>query len=236
MKNKVILFDLDGTLLPMNQDLFVKYYFGALAKKLAPYGYEPEKLVGAIMKGIEAMVKNNGLTTNEEVFWNKFEDVYKKDARKDEVMFSDFYINEFVAAKSACDFNEKAQEVINILKGKGYRLILATNPIFPAIATKQRIKWAGLNEDDFELVTTYENSSFCKPNLKYYLEICSKINVNPSDCVMVGNDVNEDMIAEELGMKVFLLKDCLLNKNNKDINLYPNGSFDELIEFINKEL
>ena len=50
---------------------------------------------------------------------------------------------------------------------------------------------------------------------------------------MVGNDVAEDMVARELGMKTFLLTDCLINRGNEDISVYPNGSFDELIEFIN---
>mgnify|MGYP000081149430 CR=1 FL=1 len=47
---KTILFDLDGTLLPMDQDAFVKYYMGLLAQKMAPHGYEPEKLVEAVWK------------------------------------------------------------------------------------------------------------------------------------------------------------------------------------------
>ena len=51
---------------------------------------------------------------------------------------------------------------------------------------------------------------------------------------MVGNDVNEDMVAEKLGMKVFLLTDCIINKDNKDISVYPNGGFDQLKEFIEK--
>ena len=49
---------------------------------------------------------------------------------------------------------------------------------------------------------------------------------------MVGNDVNEDMVARELGMKVFLLTDCILNKDNKDISQYPCGSFPELLDYI----
>ena len=35
MNIKAVLFDLDGTLLPMDQDIFVKSYFGLLAKKLS---------------------------------------------------------------------------------------------------------------------------------------------------------------------------------------------------------
>ena len=49
---------------------------------------------------------------------------------------------------------------------------------------------------------------------------------------MVGNDVGEDMIAQQLGMKVFLLTDCIINKEEKDIAKYPQGSFEELKEYI----
>jgi len=31
----------------------------------------------------------------------------------------------------------------------GFRVALATNPIFPAIATEKRIRWAGLTPEDF---------------------------------------------------------------------------------------
>jgi len=66
----------------------------------------------------------------------------------------------------------------------------------------------------------------CRP------EVLERLCVRPEDCVMVGNDVSEDMIARELGMKVFLLTDSLINKENKDISDYPHGSFEDLMTFI----
>lgn len=76
MSIKAVLFDLDGTLLPMDQDIFVKAYFGALCKKLAPLGYEPKRVVDTIWRGTEAMVKNDGSCLNREVFWNVFLKAY----------------------------------------------------------------------------------------------------------------------------------------------------------------
>ena len=111
----------------------------------------------------------------------------------------------------------------------GLRTALATNPIFPAIATESRIRWAGLSPADFELYTTYENIGFCKPNPAYYQEILKRMDLSPEECLMVGNDVTEDMIAARLGMQVFLLTDCLINKDEKDISVYPNGGFDQLL-------
>ena len=227
-----VLFDLDGTLLPMDQDVFVKTYFGLLAKRLAPLGYEPTELIKAIWAGTKAMINNVGEKTNEEVFWDDFASRYGEEARKDLPEFDAFYREDFDKVKEVCGFNSKARKVIEFLKQKEIRVVLATNPIFPAIATEKRIGWAGLVTEDFELYTTYENSKYCKPNLEYYKEIVNKLDVKPEECLMVGNDVGDDMVAEKIGMKVFLLTDCLINKTDADVSEYPNGNFDDLIEYI----
>jgi FMN phosphatase YigB (HAD superfamily) len=232
MSVKVVLFDLDGTLLPMDQEDFIKAYFGGLAKMLAGIGYDPEKLVNAIWACTGAMIKNNGEGTNEETFWRNFEGFFGEKVREDEPYFEEFYHTDFQKVADVCGFAPQAAEVIGALQKAGIRRALATNPLFPAIATHSRIRWAGMQPEDFELVTTYENSSYCKPNLKYYEEVLAKIGVAPEECLMVGNDVGEDMITERLGMKVFLLTDCLINKDNVDISKYPNGSFGELMLYL----
>ncbi len=229
---KVILFDFDGTLLPMEQDEFVKAYFGGLSKKAASFGYEPSELIKTIWAGTAAMVKNNGSKLNEKVFWDLFESKYGKEALSDKVIFDEFYENEFQKVKDACGFNPEVKALIENIKAKGYRIVLATNPIFPEVATKSRIAWAGLNASDFELITTYENSSHCKPNLDYYEDIIKALDVLPEECIMVGNDVEEDMVAKAVGMEVFLITDCLINKNNIDIAQYPNGTFSDLTEYL----
>ena len=229
---KAILFDLDGTLLPMDQEVFVRDYLGRMAAFLAPHGYDPQSLIKAVWAGTGAMVKNDGKALNEDVFWYVFNSILGRDAKQDLALFEEFYRTEFQKAKDSCGFNPAAVEAIRQIKDMGYRLILATNPLFPAIATHSRIRWAGLNPEDFELITTYENSRFCKPNPDYYREILGKIALDGSQCLMVGNDVGEDMIAGTLGMKTFLLTDCLINKTAEDITQYPNGSFPELLHYI----
>ena len=232
MKYKVILFDLDGTLLPMDQIVFAKTYFGLMAKKLANHGYNPEKLVESILIGTKAMVLNDSGKTNEEVFWDKMVEIYGEDIKKDIKNFDQFYIEDFDKVKVSSGYNELSPLVIKKLKEKGYRLVLATNPIFPKIATQKRMIWAGIEKEDFEFYTTYENSSHCKPNLKYYQDILNILKVNAEDCLMVGNDVGEDMVAEKLGINVFLLTDCLINKENKDISSYPQGTLQDLMKFL----
>ena len=231
-KITTVLFDLDGTLLPMDMNEFIKAYFGGLARRLAPHGYEPQKLVDAIWKGTAAMVKNDGTTTNEDRFWQGFEAAYGKPARQDEPLFAAFYREDFDNVRTSCGYTPAAREMIDTIKACGLRTALATNPIFPAMATERRIAWAGLSTSDFELYTTYENSRFCKPNPNYYRDVMQTLGVSPEECLMVGNDVGEDMIVETLGCRVFLLTDCIINPKNADISVYPHGSFDELIAFI----
>lgn len=228
MSIQVVLFDLDGTLLPMDQDVFVKAYFKGLATRLAPLGYEPEQLVKGIWTGTEAMVCNKGSKTNEEIFWETFAKVYGPKVLEDEPYFDEYYRTEFQKVKEVCGFAPQAAEIVHGLQEKSVRVVLATNPIFPAVATQSRIRWAGLTPEDFEFYTTYENSRFCKPNLNYYKEIVERLGVSAEECLMVGNDVGEDMVAEKLGMKVFLLTDCLINKEQADIDAYPHGGFEEL--------
>ena len=231
-----VLFDLDGTLLPMDNDAFTKAYFKLLAAKLAPHGYEPKQLVDAIWTGTAAMVRNDGSRSNESAFWDKFSEIYGEKALADMALFKEFYAGDFQKARDICGFNPNAARSVNAMKQAGLRVALATNPIFPSIATESRIRWAGLEPEDFELYTTYENIGFCKPNTQYYLEIAKRLGVSPEQCLMVGNDVTEDMAAGETGMKVFLLTDFLINRERKNISVYPRGSFEQLMDYIGEIL
>ena len=231
-----VLFDLDGTLLPMDNDAFTKGYFKLLAGKMTAHGYDPEELVDAIWKSTYAMVKNNGNKTNEEVFWENFSNILGKDTLTDKPLFDEFYNNEFGIAKKYCGYNPQAKEVIDYIKSKDLRIILASNPLFPKNAQENRVKWAGLTPEDFSYYTSYKNSHFCKPNPKYYQEILTVIKCKPEECLMIGNNVDEDMIASKLGINVFLLTDCLINESKKDINKYSHGGFSELKSHIKENL
>lgn len=232
MSVRTILFDLDGTLLPMDQDEFTGAYFRLLAAKLAPKGYDPEQLINGIWAGTAAMVKNDGSCTNEEAFWKTFASLLGERVLEDRPLFEEFYQMEFQGARRCCGFAPEAAKLIGDLKTAGCRILLATNPIFPAVATESRIRWAGLEPEDFVMYTTYENSRRCKPNPDYYRDILTQIGEEPSQCLMVGNDVTEDMAAESLGMKVFLLTDCLINKEQRELSRWPHGGFEELRAFL----
>lgn len=233
MSIKNVFYDLDGTLLPMDLDVFIKSYFKPLAAKFVAAGYDADRILAELQEGIMTMIANDGSQTNEELFMSVFKKKYTEEEFDAlETLIMDFYTNDFISTKEACGFNEKVPECIELVKSLGLKQYITTNPLFPAVATRQRVEWAGLDINDFETVTTYENTCFCKPNPLYYQEIIDKFGLKAEECLMVGNNTDEDMIAATLGVKVFLVTDDLINESGQDINKYPHGNFDDLMEFI----
>ena len=231
-----VLFDLDGTLLPMDEKVFAASYFRTLAAKAAPLGYETKALIDAIWQGTAAMVKNDGACTNEEVFWRCFAGIFGEEALAHKPVFDAYYTHEFQQVRQDCGQNPKAAQTVRTLQGMGLRLVLATNPIFPAVATESRIRWAGLEPSDFALYTCYENARHAKPNPAYYQDILDRLGLPAKGCLMVGNDATEDTAAAKAGLDVFLLTDCLINTQQQDISRYPHGGFDELMAYIHRQM
>lgn len=234
MKYKAILFDLDGTLLPMNQDEFVKAYFGTIAKELAPYGLSAEQVINGLGLGVREMCKNNGDILNKDVFWQAFaKSVDNKDCSEIIEICDEFYYNNFNSLKKICGENELAVKAVAAARESAEKVCVATNPIFPDSAQKSRLSWIGLSPDDFDLVTSYDVDSFCKPNPKYYLSICERIGVKPEDCLMIGNDVKEDMYAATLaGMDTYLVTDCIIDCDDYK-HEGKSGTFEDMINYLN---
>jgi len=226
------LFDLDGTLLPMDQDKFVDVYFNGIAKKFAALGRDYKTLISMVWEGTMAMINNDGTMLNSERFWLTVGRTIGNDISEYETVFNDFYENEFQKIKDVTKPSPLVKECVRILQEKGYRIVLATNPVFPRIATYSRIHWAGLVPEDFAWITTYENSSYCKPNVKYFEEILNKLGLIPNQCIMVGNDVTDDMSAEIIGIDTYLVTDCLINTKNKDIKRYKKGTMVDFLEYV----
>ena len=229
---KAILFDMDGTLLPMSQEDFSRAYFGGLTRFAAPLGFDKDAMVAMLWDGMKAMVKNDGSSTNAVRFWEVFERHFPN-WNGDRSIFDRFYETDFKLTSQQVTPNAYAAKCVALLKEKGYRLIVATNPLFPESAQVERLRWAGLDPADFEYVTHFENSHFCKPNPAYYDEILQVLSLSPADCAMVGNDVEEDMQAgRAAGLSVWLLTDHLINRKERDINAYQHGDFAALYAWV----
>lgn len=230
-----ILFDLDGTLLPLEQDAFIAAYFSLMSKVLTARGYEEKAVISALIAGVKAMLGNDGSQVNEERFWAVFSSMLGEKVLREKPVLDAFYRGEFESLRAICGQSREAIATVKALKEAGYRIALATSPVFPLVGVEARIRWAGLQPSDFEYITSYENTRTAKPNPAYYYEVTDRLGVAPERCLMVGNDVLDDMSAKETGMQVFLLTDCLLNREGKDISPYPQGSWKELRAFLGLE-
>lgn len=234
---KAIFFDLDGTLLPINEDDFRKMYFSLLIeKRAAPLGFEPKKFMDTLLQSMIAMMKNDGTRTNREVFWSLFTDVYGPGSEKAEAEFATFYDNEFKHLISVCDTTEESRKIIDKVKELGLLCVLSTNPIFPMSAQVTRMSFVGLKPEDFAYVTSYENSTCCKPNPLYFKQLLEKYNLKSNEVVVIGNDDYEDGdCASSLGIKVYLVKEHIIhNKHAK--GKYPEVSLSEVKSIIEREV
>lgn len=229
-----ILFDLDGTLLPLDMDAFMKIYFDEMAVALSDL-IDKETLVHHVWKATSAMVENIEDKTNEEVFMDVFGSLITGDLKVYQNRFDAFYDEGFLKVKESVGQNPWVHKSIQLLKEKGYTLVLATNPLFPLKAIQHRINWAGFQPDDFIYITSYETNHYCKPQIHYYEEILGDIHKRPEECMMVGNDVEEDMIAGKTGMTTFLINDHLLHRGHQPIEADYQGDYEAFYNFV-KEL
>ena len=229
---EAILFDLDGTLLPMDMKEFTTGYFGLLAETAAPYGYGAKELVASLWKGVTAMVKNDGMQSNEARFWQSFvEDYGERALAAHRPVFDRFYATDFDRAVRFTQPNPRAAEAVRLARQAAKQVILATNPLFPAAGVRTRLRWIGLTMKDFDDVTTYENSAYCKPNPDYYRALLQRCGLHPESCVMVGNDVGEDILAAQAaGLDTYLVTDCAIGLDTPHES--ERGSFSALLEWL----
>ncbi|NLN06326.1 MAG: HAD family hydrolase [Firmicutes bacterium] len=215
---EAILLDLDGTLLNVDMDSFLERYLKKLAQHLAAFT-DPASFSKNLWASTGAMVRNTDpQKTNKDAFIEHF--CTWMDHSQEQVWpcIDEFYENVFPTLQEDIGPFPGVPYVMEKLRQSGCRLVLATNPIFPLSAILHRMKWAGLNPEDFALITSYEKMHYCKPNPMYYLEIARMINVAPEKCLMVGNEYLFDIEpAEKAGMHTFLVDETLgaLDNENK---------------------
>lgn len=228
-----ILFDLDGTLLPFAQKDFTNNYYQKLLKKGLELGYDKETFLPAIFAGVKSMSQNDGSRSNADAFWSSFAQAVG-DTAVDNVIaqLEKFYEEEFDTVQEIMEPTPFPRDIVLKLKNKGYQVVLATSPMFPPVAARTRLSWIGLTPEDFGYYTTYENSTYCKPNPDYFREILKNIGKTPQECLMVGNNVAEDMCAEQVGIEVYLITDYIENEANQDYAAYAQGSLEDFSKYV----
>lgn len=199
-----LLLDLDDTLLSTNMQAFVPAYFQALAKHLGGR-VRPEAMLPALMSGTQLMLASDDPSrTLQEVFESDF--YPKLEIPKSEIkdLIEDFYDNVFPSLGSVTKKREGAVELVDWAFAKGYRVAIATDPLFPRKATYHRIRWAGLQPERFDLISSFETFHFSKSHPAYFAEVLGRLGWPEGPVLMVGNDTERDLVpAQKLGLMTY---------------------------------
>jgi len=199
-----VLFDLDDTLLSTNMDQFLPGYFKALSTALSHLG-SPGKITHHINVAVNQMVANQDPSkTLKEVFDSHFYAPLGTTEAACSQNIQAFYQNEYPHLKPITQPKPQAKQLVNWCRSQGMRMAIATNPLFPQSATRQRIEWAGLKPDDFEFFTTYDDFHFTKPHLAYYAEVLGRLGWPEGTVVMVGDNLPFDLLPmDSMGFPTF---------------------------------
>lgn len=214
---KAILFDLDGTLLAVNNDFFFGPYMREISEALP--GVDPALLGTAIIDILKELMEQNPVSeTVGEAFMRMLGERIGQTVEEMMPHLDAYYAEGFPLLGRTIQPKTEVRQALEAAKTKGYTLVLATNPVFPAVATRERMRWAGLSEEDFALVTYFDHCSHTKPHQAYYTEeILGPLGLAPEECLMVGNDVAEDMApTHALGMSTYLVTEHILGDRDAD--------------------
>ena len=230
---RAVFFDLDGTLLPLDMDRFMGGYYLALKGFVAERGYDPKAFSDALNAGIYAMAGDHPGVTNCECFWSVFlERMGSEDAETWQTMLDEFYERDFGEIGSGMPPEPLSAEVVETLRAKGYPVALTTMPMFPLAAVHERIRWAGLDPDDFEFATDYETCYAAKPMPRYYEDCLARAGVAADEVLMVGNHNREDGLATKVGCDIYFVTDHLIeSEEGLNVSECKHGSMAEFADW-----
>ena len=230
-----LLFDLDDTLLDNPIETFLPEYTRGLADRLQS-SIDPRVMVPQLMAATKAMVQNlqPGLSLNE-VFDEAFYPALQIQRQAVQPDLDKFYAEDFPALQRLTRrFPEAIQSVDDALQ-RGYRVAVATNPLFPKTAVLQRLVWAGLPADEYpwQSIPCFEDFHFAKPHAEFFAELLGQIGWPDGPVIVVGNDFENDIRpAQQLGLASFWVKDNPLSQAEPDSPRHMSGRLSELMNWL----
>ncbi|MCJ7681939.1 MAG: HAD family hydrolase [Candidatus Aminicenantes bacterium] len=208
MPLEVVLIDLDNTLILYDELCFFQMY-GRLAADHFSGFFPPEEWQAYLIESTRSLLRNRGSMTNEQFFLMDLRKRFGDKSGAVEKHLLSFNDGPYEELRQVVAATTGAVDVVDALNRQGFRLVLASNPILPLSLQLRRLEWSGLRKEFFELITHMGNMSYCKPQIEFYRQICDRLDVSPSTCLMVGNDSVNDMAAGHAGLKTYLTTDAL---------------------------
>lgn len=227
---RTLLFDLDGTLLDADMEVFLPAYLKSLAPRWARV-MPPQKFAADLLAATEAMVRNQDPgRTNQDVFIADFFPRTGLDPDQWMPVFDDFYRTDYLRLRQLTAPRPIARPLVEAALAQRYEVVIATNPVFPRIAIDARLEWGNLEGLPFRLVTSFEVMHFCKPNPRYFAEILEQVGRRAEECVMIGNDATEDMVACRVGLKTFLTQEGRVGQASESCPPTWEGTLEDVLE------
>lgn len=191
-------------------DTFVPAYLSKLVQYMADH-FDPHTMPPMMFAATQHMFQNQRPDrTLEETFDPYFYEPLGMQKAQVRGQLDEFYASEFPKLQKLTRFIPEAVECIEQALRRGYRIGIATNPLFPRTAIVERLRWAGLDPQNFPfaLIPSYETFHFAKPNPAYFAEFLGRMGWPDGLIVMIGNDLDHDVRgANGLGLPVFWISE-----------------------------
>lgn len=225
---RAVLFDLDGTLLDLDLEDFLARYFVALEEASLPLAGSigAEALMRGLKTSVGMMMQPHAGRTNRDVFFAGMRALTGVDLDEHWTVYETFYAEVFPTLRGAARPAAGARQAVHTALELGLKVAIATNPIFPREAIVTRLAWAGLADLDLPVVTTYEVMEATKPLPHYFRQTAGMLGVQPSECLMVGDDRRLDLPAADVGMRTYYVGD------DPDAPCHMRGTLEELADLL----
>ncbi len=229
---EAILFDLDGTLLNVEMNAYISGYVQGLAGHFADLVHHCRFADTMVNTAYDLVRAEGGDQSLEQLFLSLLEqrlgidgDLFRRRLQR----FCDDGLQQLAPLVRPFPL---VREILQCCFDSDLRVIIATNPVFPRAVVEARLQWGRLDDFPFELVTSYENSRFCKPHRQYFLDILVSRGLAPDQAMMVGNDTEYDLPAQQAGLPTFLLDTCLIDERNRSAHADFRGGHHDLLALV----
>ena len=211
---EAVLFDLDGTLLRVQMAEFIPRYIDGLAGHCLEY-VKPKKFARAMLGAIRGLilVDGDGHMTNEQRIYATLVEQLSIPESVLRDAFQRFASEGLDSLQHLVQPIPLVRRVLSECRRLGVPVVLATNPVFPEYMIQARLQWGDLGDVSFALLTSFENSCYCKPHSGYFREIAAQLGVAAEKCLMVGNDTSHDLAAAAIGMQTFLVDTWIIERD-----------------------
>jgi FMN phosphatase YigB (HAD superfamily) len=229
---QAIFFDLDGTLIDVDMQRFVAGYLRRLTEHMSRQ-VDPMQAARVLHQAVAAMFANTDAErTLESILFEVLNVEIAMSSQQYEEYLEQFCQNDLQSLRPLVRAHPLSSQLVDSSLSNGWKVVLATNPIFPRPVVDARLAWGDLDGDLFHHITSYETAHFCKPSPAFFEELLDLLQVPAENCLMVGNDPLHDLSASQVGMQTCLLTPWRIKRPGASFKADWLGSHEDLLKML----